>query len=175
MRMFSDEKRSGTLEVLLTKPITELQIAVAKFLSAVVLVLLSLIPSLIYFYSVYTLGNPAGNVDMGGTMGSFIGLFFLASVYAAIGIFASSLTDNQIIAFLLATVLCFFFYLGFEYIGALALFGSLEEMILSLGINEHYKSISRGVVDLKDITYFLCVIALFIVFTRTVIQSRKWK
>ncbi len=174
MRMFSDEKRSGTMEILLTKPLSEFQIIFAKYFSAIVLVLFSILPSLIFFYSVSRLGSPMGNIDTGGTWGSFIGLFFLASVYASIGVFSSSLTDNQIIAFIIAVIFCFLFYMGFDSIASLALFQPLEEFLIALGISAHYKSISMGVVNLKDISYFICVILFFLLLTRTVFQSRKW-
>ncbi len=174
MRMFAEEKRLGTLELLLVKPITDFQIVIAKFIAAVVLVLISLLPTLIYFWSVYTLGNPPGNLDTGAILGSYIGLIFLASCYAAIGVFASSLTENQIVAFIIAVLLSFFFFTGFELISALAVNAGVEEFLLYLGINEHYRSISRGVVDTRDLVYFVSLIAFFIFLTRTVLQSRKW-
>jgi ABC-2 type transport system permease protein len=173
MRMFADEKKSGTLELLLTKPLTEFQIVLAKYLAAVVLVLLSLLPALIFYWSVYQLGNPVGNIDTGATWGSFIGLFFLASIYAAIGLFASSLSDNQIISFIIAVALCFLLFMGFDSIGSLAVFSSLEDKIIALGINEHYKSISKGVLEIKDVAYFICAASIFLIGTRTVLQSRK--
>ncbi len=174
MRSFSEEKRTGTIELLLTRPLTDLQIILAKYFAGLVLVLFSLIPALIYFLSVYLLGNPVGNIDTGGTWGSFIGLFFLASIYVAIGVFSSSLTENQIVAFIIAVLLSFFLYIGFDSISSLPAFSGIQNFLLRLGINEHYKSLSRGVLNLSDAGYFLCVIALFVVFTRTVLQSRKW-
>ncbi len=174
MRMFAEEKRSGTLELLLVRPLTDLQIVLAKFSAAVVLVIISLVPTLIYFWSVYKLGNPPGNLDTGAIWGSYIGLVFLAGCYAAIGVFASSLTDNQIVAFIVAVLLCFFFFTGFEMISALPLPLRIEELLLYMGINEHYRSVSRGVVDTRDVVYFLALIAFFIFLTRTVLQSRKW-
>lgn len=174
MRMFSEEIRMGTLELLITKPLTEMQIILAKYFASVIVVLASLIPTLIYFYSVFILGYPAGNIDTGGTWGSFIGLFFLASVYTAIGIFTSSLTTNQIVAMILSAILCLVFYLGFDALASLPVFSSNESLVASFGINEHYKSISRGVLDSRDIIYFAGVTSIFLFFTRTVLQSRKW-
>ena len=174
MRMFADEKKGGTMELLLTKPLSDLQIILAKYIAGLFLLLVSLLPTLIYYYSVYSLGNPAGNVDSGGAFGSYIGLLFLGSAFLSIGLFASSLTDNQIVAFLLAMFLCFFIFYGFDQISGFELFGSLDLFILKLGINEHYNSLSRGVIDSRDVLYFLSVIALFITATRLVIQSRKW-
>ena len=174
MRMFADEKRAGTMELLLTKPLTDMSIVWSKFSAGFILVLFSLLPTLIYYFSVYQLGNPMGNIDSGGTFGSYIGLLFLGSSYVAIGVFSSSLTDNQIIAFLIAMFLCFFFYFGFDQIAALGSFHSMELLIISLGISEHYTSMSRGVIDSRDVLYFLGLIVIFALATRLVIQSRKW-
>ena len=174
MRLFSDEKKSGTIELLFTKPFTDFQIILAKYLSGLVLVLFSLIPTLIYYLSVYLLGSEVGNLDAGGTWGSYIGLFFLAAIYVAIGLFSSALTENQIIAFLIGVILSFFFYIGFESISSLSFLDSISETILNLGINEHYKSMSRGVIDIRDIVYFLGVIILFLFTTKTILESRKW-
>lgn len=174
MRSFADERKSGTLELLFTRPISDVQIILAKFFAGLILVLFALIPCLVYFLSVYLLGNPVGNIDAGGTWGSFIGLFFLAAVYVAIGVFSSSTTDNQVIAFIVAVLISFIFYVGFEYISSISIFGSIDQFILTLGINEHYSSMSRGVIDSRDIVYYLLVISLFVLLTKIVIQSRKW-
>ena len=174
MRSFAEEHKTGTIELLLTRPITDLQLILAKYLAAVVLVILSLLPTLIYYITVYYLGNPVGNIDIGGTWGSFIGLFLLTAAYVAVGIFASSITDNQIVAFIIAAVLCFFLYSGFDGLASLSFFKSINAFIQSIGINEHYKSMSRGVIDLRDIIYFLSIISIFILAARLKLQSRKW-
>jgi ABC-2 type transport system permease protein len=174
MRMFADENKGGTMEFLLTKPLTDLQIISAKFLAGMLLVLFSLLPTLMYFYTIYQLGNPAGNMDVGGTLGSYLGLLFLGASYVAIGLFASSLTDNQIIAFIIAVLICFIGYFGIEQLAELGLWGNFDLVILKFGINEHYTSMSRGVVDSRDVLYFLSVIFLFGFATRLVLQSRKW-
>ncbi len=174
MRMFAEEKRAGTLEFLLTKPLSDLQIILAKYFGALILVLLSLLPCLVYYCSVSNLGNPPGNLDTGGTWGAFIGLFFLAAIYVAIGILASALSENQIIAFIIAVLLSFLAYTGFDYLAQLPALQSFDSFILNLGINEHYKSISRGVVDSRDIIYYLAVISLFILITKIKLQSRNW-
>lgn len=174
MRMFSDEKRAGTMELLLTKPLSDRQIVWAKWLSGMVLVVFSLLPTLLYYYSVYQLGNPVGNLDSGGIFGSYIGLVFLGAAFVAIGLFASSLTDNAIVAFLLGMFLCFFVFYGFEQLSGLALFGQADLFLLKLGINEHYISMSRGVIDSRDLLYFLSVILIFTEASRLTIQSRKW-
>jgi ABC-2 type transport system permease protein len=174
MRMFAEEKKSGTIEMLLTKPLTDLQIILSKYLAGLLLVLISLLPTLVYFFSVYHLGSPRGNIDMGGTWGSYIGLFFLGSAFAAIGLFCSSLTDNQIVSFIVSVFLCGFAYIGFEFIYSLDLFGKSDLFIQSLGINAHYISMSKGVIDTRDVLYFLSLIALFILLTKISLESRKW-
>lgn len=174
MRMFADEKRGGTMEFLLTKPLTEIQIVLAKFLAALSLVLFSLIPTLLYYYTISQLGDPVGNIDSGAVQGSYVGLFFLGGAYVAIGLFASSLTDNPIVSFILAALLSFVFYFGFDQIAELDMFGDMDLLIYSLGINEHYLSISRGVVDSRDLIYFIGLIVVFCSMARLVMQSRKW-
>lgn len=174
MRMFADEKRAGTMELLLTKPLTDLQIVWAKFSAGFILVLFSLLPTLVYYISIVQLGNPVGNIDSGGTFGSYIGLLLLGASYVSIGVFSSSLTDNQIVAFLIAVFICFIFYIGFDELAGLELFGNGDLVILNLGINEHYTSLSRGVVDSRDVLYFLSLVVIFALGSRLVIQSRKW-
>lgn len=173
MRSFSDEKKSGTIELLLTRPLTDLQIILAKYLAGFTLVIFSLLPTFIYYYTVQQLALPPG-IDAGGTWGSYIGLLFLAGAFVSIGIFASSITENQVVSFIIAVFLCFFCYMGFDWISKLQLFGSIDTFILSLGINGHYISMSRGVIDTRDALYFLSLIALFIALTKTVLESRKW-
>lgn len=174
MRMFSDEKKTGTIELLLTRPLSDFQILFAKFLAALSLVLFSLLPTLIYFYSVYKLGNPVGNIDTGGTWGSYIGLFFLAAIYVSIGVLSSSITDNQIVAFITGMLICFTMYIGFDYLSELGALKSVNGFVINLGINEHYKSMSRGVIDSRDMIYFISAIAFFLLLTKTKLQSRKW-
>ncbi len=174
MRMFSEESRTGTIELLFTKPLSDIEVILAKYLAGLVLVISSLLPTLIYFISVYILGSPVGNIDVGGFWGSFIGLFFLAGIYVAIGIFTSSFTDNQIIAFLFAILLSFILFTGFDSISSLPLFESINQFVVTIGINEHYKSMSRGVIDSRDIVYFIGIITIFLFSTKLILQSRKW-
>jgi len=174
MRSFADEKKAGTIELLLTRPLTDLQIILAKYFAGFILVLFSLLPTLIYYYSVYKLGSPVGNIDTGGMWGSYIGLLFLGAAFVSIGIFASAITDNQVVSFILACFLCFFIFTGFDFISSFSLFGKIDNIILALGINSHYVSMSRGVVDTRDVIYFISLIAVFIFGTRTVLESRKW-
>lgn len=170
MRSFSDEKKQGTLELLLTKPISHFQIILGKYLGAFILILLALIPTLLYVYTVYELGSPTGNIDFGSTIGSYFGLLFLAAAYTAIGIFSSSLSDNQIVAFIIAVFLCFFFYIGFEGVADYISSTFVEQ----LGMNAHYKSMSRGVLDSRDIIYFLSVTILFLMFTVRIISTKPF-
>jgi ABC-2 type transport system permease protein len=174
MRSFSEEKRTGTIELLMTKPLTELQIISGKYLASIVLLLFTLIPTFFYYYTVHTLGFPRGNLDAGGIWGSYIGLLFLGSAFAAIGLFVSSLTNNQIVAFIVSVFLCGFFYFGFEFIYEFRFFGSFDLFIKSIGINEHYVSMSRGVIDTRDILYFLSFILIFLLLTKISLERRKW-
>lgn len=174
MRMIAEENRLGTMELIYSRPISERGIIWGKYLASVALVLLALLPCIIYYISVYLLGETPGNLDKGGTWGAFIGLFFLASVYASAGIFASSLADNQVIAFIIAVLFCFVLFMGFDSFAYLPGLKNLDEFVIRLGINEHYKSISRGVLDIKDAAYFMVVVILFIEATRLRLLSRKW-
>lgn len=174
MRSFSEEKKTGTLELLLTRPLTDLQIVLAKYFAGVTLVIVSLLPTLLYYYTVHLLGLPRGNIDTGGMWGSYIGLLFLGAGFVAIGIFASAIAENQVIAFIIALLMCFFCYIGFEYIAQSGLFGKYDYLVKGLGLNDHYVSMSRGVVDTRDALYFVSLIALFNLLTKLVLESRKW-
>jgi ABC-2 type transport system permease protein len=175
MRMIAEEKRLGTIELLYSRPVTEREIVYGKYLASLALVLFALLPGIIYYISVWNLGETPGNLDKGGTMGAFLGLFFLAAVYASAGVFASSLTDNQVIAFILAVTVCFILFMGFDSFAYLPGLRKIDEFVIRLGINEHYKSISRGVVDIKDLAYFIVLIALFNEFTVFKLASRRWR
>ena len=175
MRSFSEEIGLGTIELLATRPLTDLDIILGKYFAALALVVFSIFPTFTFFYSVYQLGSPVGNIDTGATWGSYIGLVFLGAAFVAIGIFASSLTKNQIVAFILAVFLCFFFFIAFESLSKLNIFyAKTDDIIEMLGINAHYVSLSRGVVDTRDVIYFLSLITLFISFTKVSLESRKW-
>jgi ABC-2 type transport system permease protein len=174
MRTFAEEKKSGTMELLLTRPLTDLQIILGKYVACVLLAILALLPTLLYYFTVYHLGNPTGNVDSAAVVGSYLGLIFLAAVFCAIGIFASSLTDNQIVSFILAVFLCFVIYSGFDSIASIDAWGSLSYFITQLGISHHYHSFSKGLIDSRDVLYFLSVIGFMLLSTKLVLQSRKW-
>ncbi len=174
MRSFSEEFRTGTIELIMTKPLTDWEIVLAKFLAGIILIMLSLLPSLVYVYTVGQLGASPWNLDSGALWGSYIGLLFLASGFVAIGLFASSLSSNQIVAFIIAVFLSFFCFVGFESISGLEVFKGIELVIARLGINEHYISMSRGVIDTRDLLYFLSLIVVFIAATKLKLESRNW-
>ncbi len=162
MRSFSDEKKQGTLELLMTKPVSKLNIVLGKYFGALILIIIALLPTLLYVYTVYQLGNPIGNLDIGSTLGSYFGLLFLITSYTAIGIFSSTISENQIIAFLIAITLCFVFYIGFDGLADITSSTFLEE----LGMSYHFKSMSRGVLDSRDIIYFLSITVFFVMITK---------
>ncbi len=174
MRLFAEERKSGTLELLLTRPLTEMQVVMAKYLSGVVLVAFSLVPTILYYITVFKISLPVGNVDSGAVWGSYIGLFLLGAVFVSIGLFASSITDNQVVAFIIAFFLCLFCFRGFESIAMFFGMGGVTNVLFNLGINSHYLSLSRGVIDTRDVVYFFSVIAFFLFLSRTVLESRKW-
>jgi len=175
MRSFAEEKQSGTIELLTTRPVTDWQIVAGKYLACLALVVFALLPTVLYYITVYVLGQPQGNLDSGGILGSYIGLLFLAGSFSAIGVFASSLTNNQIVAFVLATFLCFLVYLSFDFLSALPIFyGKTDDIVQSFGIQYHYSSISRGVIDTRDVVYFLSIIVLFLAATVLSMGRRRW-
>lgn len=170
MRSFSDEKKQGTLELLLTKPIGHMQLVLGKYFGALILVIIAILPTLLYVYTISKLGNPEGNLDMGSIMGSYIGLLFLAAAYVAIGLFASTLSDNQIVAFIVAVFICFFLFFGFEGLSNYKLFGD-SFFIEKLGMSSHFDSMGRGVLDTRDLLYFISVTLIFIVLTKLNIKK----
>lgn len=174
MRSLAEERRGGTMEMLMTRPIGDWTIVWAKFLAAWTLVFISLLPTLVTYFCVYSLGDPVGNIDTGSVAGSYIGLLLLGGAFVAIGIFCSSLTQNQIVAFIMAAVLCIAVYLGFESVYNMGVQGGAGLFVRKLGAAYHYESMSRGVVDTRDVLYFACLAALFLMATRMVLQSRQW-
>ncbi|MGX8713063.1 MAG: gliding motility-associated ABC transporter substrate-binding protein GldG [bacterium] len=174
MRTFAEERRNGTLETLMAHPLRHWTIVFAKFLAGWTLVLVSLLPTLVCYFSVYSLGYPVGNIDTGGVMGSYFGLLLLGGAFVAIGLFCSSMTGNQIISFILSALLSAVAYLGFESLYRMELFGSGDLFVKSLGMMDHYESISRGIVDTRDVLYFASVATIFLMATRLVLQSRLW-
>lgn len=174
MRSFAEEVKGGTMELLLTKPLSDWDIIVGKFLACFFLVMVSLIPTLIYYFSVYTLGNPAGNIDTPGVIGSYIGLVLLGAVFCAIGIFSSSITPNQIVSFILAAFLSYLLFSGFESLASLNVWSEHALLIKQLGLLNHYEALSKGLIDSRDLVYFGSVIAIMLLFTRMVLGARSW-
>lgn len=173
MRSFSEEVKTGTIEFLSTKPITDWQIILGKYFASVFLVLFSLLPTLIYYITLYIMGNPVGNLDQGATWGAYIGLFFLGSIFAAIGLFTSSLSDNQIVSFITGVFLCFVMYVAFDYLGDLEALSAINGVLIKVGIMEHYRSISRGVIDTRDMIYFLTTVTIFLILTKISLNAHK--
>jgi ABC-2 type transport system permease protein len=164
MKSFADEFSNGTIELLKTKPISDWKIVFGKFWASLLLVFIALIPTLTYAYTIYQLANPIGDIDFGSIIGSYIGLLFLAATYTSIGLFTSTLSKNQIVAFILGVMITFFLFYGFD---AISISLGNELIIKKMGINEHFKSISRGVIDSRDIIYFLSVTVFFLFITKT--------
>ncbi|MEO7991091.1 MAG: gliding motility-associated ABC transporter permease subunit GldF [Chryseolinea sp.] len=174
MRSFAEERKSGTMEMLLTKPLSDWDIILGKFLASFLLVLFALLPTVVYYFSIYSLGNPIGNVDTSGVIGSYIGLILLAAIFCAVGILASSITPNQIVAFVCAAFLCFIFFLGFDSLASLNFFSANALFIKQFGITYHYDSLSKGLIDSRDVLYFLSVIFLMLSITKLILGSRQW-
>jgi ABC-2 type transport system permease protein len=174
MRSFAEEKSKGTIEFLYTKPLTDFQILMGKFLANFGLVVFAMIPTLVYYYSIYQLGSPKGNLDSGAIIGSYIGLFFLAAAFVAIGMLASSWTKNQITAFILGAFMCFIAHWAFTYIAQMPVFATTWDLLIQrIGINYHYSSISKGLIDTRDIIYFISVVFIFLFGTFQSIQAQK--
>lgn len=174
MRSFAEERKSGTMELLLTKPLSDWDIILGKFLACFLLVMVALVPTVIYYFSIYSLGNPAGNIDSAGVLGSYIGLALLGGVFCSVGILASSITTNQIIAFILAAFLCFLIFSGFNSLAEINAWTSHALSIKQLGILYHYDSMSKGLIDSRDLIYFLTVSFLMLLLTKIVLGSRSW-
>lgn len=173
MRSIAEERRTGTIELLLTRPISDLKIILAKYFAGVTLLIIAIIPTICYFISMYYLGKPVGIIDVGATFTSYIGLILLGSVFVAIGIFASCLTNSQIVAFILAMFLCWIFYDGFNLLGNFSQIGGLDYIIQYIGISFHYDSIKKGVIEISDIIYFISLIVLFISCSLTIVKTLK--
>lgn len=167
MKSFSEEKKQGTLELLLTKPISKSQLILGKYFGALTLVILALLPTILYIYTVQQLGNPAGNIDLGSTLGAYLGLFGIAMIYTAIGVFTSAISNNQIVAFLLAIIICFITYYGFEGISE-----TTDINLNNFGIRYHFSTISNGVLDTRNIIYFVSVSLLFLIFTQSTLSKK---
>ncbi|MBK8700782.1 MAG: gliding motility-associated ABC transporter permease subunit GldF [Saprospiraceae bacterium] len=174
MRSFAEERQRGTIEFLYTKPLSDYAIILGKYLANLCLVVFALLPTVVYYYSVYQLGSPVGNLDTGAIIGSYIGLFFLSASFVAIGMFASALTDNQIVAFILGAFLCFVVHWAFDYLASMPAFiGNIDAFVDRLGIQSHYDAMSKGAIDTRDLVYFLGLIAIFITACHATITGKK--
>jgi ABC-2 type transport system permease protein len=172
MRSFSEEFRTGTFEILLTKPISRWQVVSGKYIACLLVVLIALLPTIIYYFSIQQLSAQNG-IDTGAAFGSYIGLFFLSGVFVAIGICCSSFTNNAVVAFIATAFFCFIIYSGFNAISNIPSFtAGLDYYLEMLGIDFHYRNVSRGVIDLRDIIYFLSIIFFFLIFTNKNLAKR---
>lgn len=175
MRTFAEEQQNGTIELLVTRPLRDFEIVLGKYLACMLLVLFAILPTVLYYWTVYQLGAPKGNLDSGAILGSYIGLICLSGVFVAIGLFASSLTNNQIVGFILGTFLCFIFYWGFLFFSRLPVFvATVDDIVQMIGIDYHYRMISKGIIDTRNVIYFISVILVFIWMTQTSLERRKW-
>ncbi|UXP32525.1 gliding motility-associated ABC transporter permease subunit GldF [Reichenbachiella agarivorans] len=174
MRFFAEEKRTGTNELLFTRPMTHMDVILGKYFAGFVLVLLSVLPTLLYFLSVYQLGQPVGNLDISGTIGSYIGLLLLGGVFVSIGVLSSSITDNQVVAFVLAVFFCFVLYSGLESLATIDIWGGEALVLQQMSMVFHYGALSRGLIDMSDIVYFISVIAAMLLLTKLCLDARKW-
>lgn len=175
MRSFAEEKKGGTLEMLLTKPVTNWDVILGKYFACFLLVVFALIPTVVYYFTVYQLGSPTGNIDTPGVIGSYIGLVLLGGVFCSIGILASTLTNNQIVSFILAAFLCFIFFSGFDSLSTLPALEKYSLGVKQLGILYHYQALSKGLIDSRDLIYFISVALIMLSFTHLILQSRKWE
>lgn len=173
MKSFAEETDSGTIELLFTRPLSDIHIITAKFLGALSLVIIALIPTLLTYYTVIAYGNPQGNIDHGATIGSYIGLLLLACSYVSIGVFASCLTNSQIMAFVITFVLCFLLFFAFHSLASFELLGTFDDFLLKLGMKFHYDHLSTGLIDTRDVVYFLTLTGAFLVLTKFRLGIRK--
>ncbi len=174
MGSFAEEKRTGTIELLLTRPITNFQLIGGKFLAIMLLVSFAILPTLVYYFTIYLLGSPVGNIDSAGTFGSYIGLVGLAGVFCSIGMFASSITNSQIVSFILALTLCFFISVGLGWVSDFFMWSPAGPILKLLGADEHYRVMSKGLLDSRDLLYFVSVVAIMLLATKLSLDSRKW-
>jgi ABC-2 type transport system permease protein len=174
MRTFAEEKKDGTIELLMTKPLTDWQIILGKYFASFSLVAVALIPTLIYYFSVYSLGNPVGNIDSAAVFSSYIGLLLLGGVYTSIGILSSAITSNQIFSFIISLIVCYFFYDGISRMASLDLWEGSRNFLSQFSLSYHYEALSKGLLDSRNLIYFISVTLLMLISTNLVLGSRKW-
>ncbi|KMQ72727.1 ABC transporter permease [Chryseobacterium koreense] len=173
MKTLAEEQQSGTLSWLFSQPVKVSQIVTGKFLSVWLVGILCLLPSLVYLYTVYVLGVPEGNIDLGATLGSYFGLVVLTAAFSAVGILASSLSQNQIMAYLLGVFFCFFFYFGMEQLASYKLLGGADYLLSNLGFYQHFLAFTRGLIDSRDVFYFLLVIGICLFGAKVFVEKKK--
>lgn len=172
MRSFSDEFRTGTFEILQTKPLSKWQVVNGKFFGSLIVAIIALLPTLVYYFTINHLASTSG-IDAGAATGSYLGLVLLTAVFTSIGVCVSSFTTNAVVAFIISLIASILLYFGFSAISELDLFsGGADYYIEMLGIDFHYRSISRGVIDTRDIVYFISLIIFFLLLTRQNLQKR---
>jgi len=173
MRVFSEEFNTGTIETLITKPISSFEIVTAKFFAVLSLVIIAILPTITYVISIYFLGETTGNLDLAAVVGSYIGLLLLSSIFASISVYASSLSSNQIVAFILAIIMSSFFFFGFDILSQLPYLQIVDLTLQKIGISYHYNMMSKGLLKVSDLVYFMSVSLLFIKLTEVVIKNKK--
>lgn len=173
MRSFAEEQQNGTLSWLYSLPLKISDLILGKFLAVWLIGILCIIPSLVYFYSIYTLGIPVGNIDLGATLGSYFGLILLIAAFSAIGILASTISNNQIMAYIIGVFICFILFFGIDQLASYKLLGSADYFLQQLGISYHFNSFTRGLIDSKDVFYFLLLVALALFFAKTFLEKKK--
>lgn len=173
MRTLAEEQQSGTLSWLFSQPVKISEIVLGKFLSVWLVGVLCLLPSIVYLYTIYVLGVPEGNIDFGATLGSYFGLAVLTAAFSAVGILASSLSQNQIMAYLLGVFLCFIFYFGIEQLASYKLLGGADYLLSNLGFYQHFLAFTRGLIDTRDVFYFLLVIGISLFSAKVFVQNKK--
>lgn len=173
MRAFAEEQQTGTLNWLFAQPISFSSLVSGKFLAVTIVGILCLIPSLIYLYTIYVLGVPAGNLDFGMTLGSYFGLIMLIAAFSSVGVLASSLAQNQIMAYLLGVLMCFILYFGIEQLASYKLLGSADFFLQNLGFYQHFMGFTRGLIDCKDVAYFLLIIGLSLALSNYFVAEKK--
>jgi len=173
MRVFSEEFNTGTIETLITKPISSFEIVTAKFFAVLSLVIIAISPTITYVISIYFLGETTGNLDLAAVVGSYIGLLLLSSIFSSISVYASSLSSNQIVAFILAIVMSSFFFFGFDILSQLPSLQIVDLILQKIGISYHYNMMSKGLLKVSDLVYFMSVSLLFIKLTEVVIKNKN--
>lgn len=173
MKMLAEETKTGTIEILIVKPVTKLQVIMGKYFAALTLVIVAILPTLVYYYSLYQLATPLGNVDTAGIAGSYIGLILLASVFSALGILASATTNNQVVAFITATFLSFILFTGLNSLAGINVWSAISLPLSKMSLEYHYHAMSKGLLDSRDIIYLISVTAVLLFFSKLILNNKK--